>query len=346
MTFHINIEIKAKSERIEEIRNYLKIHATEDRGTDRQRDTYFHSKHGRLKLREGNVENSLILYDRPDSKGPKQSDVNLVKLPPLSGMRELLRKSNQVKVVVEKSREIYFIENVKFHLDQVSSLGDFVEIEAIDIDGSYSRERLWEQCQAYIDLFKIKDEDFIDCSYSDMILELGSEFRTKIENEFGFFMKGLSDALKNSSLELESNLLDHVCYRVESEGEYRDYKKSLANIGDLLVESEVGGRLIATYKLHQPLTYGERKVDVVELPQPKPSSSYSKGFEHAEFVIGESFKTFEQRYPALEFDWSGSTKEFNPELRLKFSRNLSVKFHHQSLEGVIYEEMRLAQRKQ
>src|SRR5690554_2284648 len=114
MAFHVNIEIKAKSDRIEEIRDYLEAHATETSGTDLQRDTYFYSKRGRLKLREGNIENSLILYDRPDSKGPKQSDVNLVKLSPNSGFRVILMKSNEIKVAVEKAREIYCIGNVKF----------------------------------------------------------------------------------------------------------------------------------------------------------------------------------------------------------------------------------------
>jgi len=38
-------------------------------------------------------------------------------------------------VTVEKIREIYFIDTVKFHLDTVSDLGYFVEIEAIDYQG-------------------------------------------------------------------------------------------------------------------------------------------------------------------------------------------------------------------
>ena len=73
-------------------------------------------------------------------------------------------------VVVKKKREIYFIENVKFHLDDVNGLGTFVEIEAIDSAGSLEKERLLEQCNYYLKLFEIKNEDLVAESYSDLLL--------------------------------------------------------------------------------------------------------------------------------------------------------------------------------
>ena len=112
MAFHVNFELKAYSKNIDFIRAYLLEHCTKNLGKDFQKDTYFKTKTGRLKLREGNIENSLIFYNRPDLEGPKQSDVNLVKLGPDSGIREALRKANEIKVVVNKAREIFFIENV------------------------------------------------------------------------------------------------------------------------------------------------------------------------------------------------------------------------------------------
>jgi len=38
-------------------------------GLDHQIDTYFNVQKGRLKLREGNIENSLINYDRKNVSG-------------------------------------------------------------------------------------------------------------------------------------------------------------------------------------------------------------------------------------------------------------------------------------
>lgn len=168
---HINIEIKAKCASRSKIRQLLKSHKAHFRGKDHQIDTYFKIDTGRLKLREGNIENCLIHYDREDKKGPKQSNVTLFKTNPGSSLKGVLTRSLGILVVVDKQREIYFIENLKFHIDDVRGLGYFVEIEAIDKDGSIGEEKLLKQCQNYIDMFGIKDDDLISKSYSDLLLE-------------------------------------------------------------------------------------------------------------------------------------------------------------------------------
>ena len=168
---HINIEIKARSQNHDEIRGILKSINSEFRGLDHQIDTYFNVPFGRLKLREGNIENSLIHYSRENQEGPKQSNVSLYQLTPNSPLKELLTKSLGISVVVDKRREIYFIDNVKFHLDSVKDLGTFVEIEAIDKFPSLGRERLLEQCSFYQDLFQISSQDLISVSYSDLLLK-------------------------------------------------------------------------------------------------------------------------------------------------------------------------------
>ena len=73
--------------------------------------------------------------------------------------------------MVDKKRKIYFINNVKFHFDTVEGLGTFVEVEAIDKDGSIGKEKLQAQCDEYAALFGIDAEDYCSVSYSDMILE-------------------------------------------------------------------------------------------------------------------------------------------------------------------------------
>jgi len=72
--------------------------------------------------------------------------------------------------VVEKKREIYFIDNIKFHIDTVAGLGEFIEIEAIDEDGSIGKERLQDQCESYLKRFGVSEEDLIANSYSDLLL--------------------------------------------------------------------------------------------------------------------------------------------------------------------------------
>ena len=168
---NINIEIKAKSNCHDKIREILKSRNAKFIGVDHQIDTYFHVNFGRLKLREGRIENHLIHYIREDKGGPKQSNVTLFKSDPGSSLKEILTKALDVLVVVDKEREIYFIDNVKFHIDTVKELGTFVEIEAIDEDGCIGKEKLLEQCQFFIGLFKIPKKDLISVSYSDLLLK-------------------------------------------------------------------------------------------------------------------------------------------------------------------------------
>jgi adenylate cyclase class 2 len=166
---HINYEFKARCGDIERLELKLKELNPLYIGTDHQVDTYFNVPNGRLKLREGNIENSLIHYNRTNTTSAKQSDVSLYQHQPEKNLKSVLTKALGVKVIVDKKRRIYFINNVKFHFDEVNELGSFVEVEAIDIDGSIGIEKLKEQCNYYIQLFGITDDQFIAESYSDLL---------------------------------------------------------------------------------------------------------------------------------------------------------------------------------
>ena len=166
----LNVEIKAKCGNPYGIRNYLLANNAEFKGVDEQVDTYFNVRNGRLKLREGNIENNLIFYERVNQAGPKNSHFHLVKVKDEKAMKEILTKSIGVKTVVKKKREIYYISNVKFHVDEVPGLGSFIEIEAGNILADLSMEQLKEQCDFYMLEFGIEKEDLVEVSYSDMVL--------------------------------------------------------------------------------------------------------------------------------------------------------------------------------
>jgi len=166
----LNIEIKAKSTNQDKIRQILAGHHAVARGTDHQIDTYFNVQYGRLKLREGNIENNLIHYHRENKEGPKQSIVTLYQPHPDSTLKTILKNVIGILTIVDKTREIYFIDNVKFHIDTVKELGTFIEIEAIDKDGSIGEVTLQKQCQDYMQLFEIAQSDLLAQSYSDMMI--------------------------------------------------------------------------------------------------------------------------------------------------------------------------------
>ena len=167
----LNVEIKARCNNPAGIRNYLAANGAVFKGVDEQVDTYFNVPNGRLKLREGNIENNLIFYERTNLAGPKNSHFHLVKINDAKALKEVLTKSIGVKVVVKKKREIYYISNVKFHIDEVPGLGSFVEIEAGNILADLTREQLNEQCDFYMKEFGIELEELIEVSYSDMLLK-------------------------------------------------------------------------------------------------------------------------------------------------------------------------------
>lgn len=74
-----NIEIKAKCSNPQFVLDWLKSEPNvKFIGDDHQIDTYFSVKNGRLKIREGNVENALVFYKRSDQSAPKLSSVLLL----------------------------------------------------------------------------------------------------------------------------------------------------------------------------------------------------------------------------------------------------------------------------
>jgi predicted adenylyl cyclase CyaB len=167
----INAEIKARSENHSGIREVLKARHADFKGRDHQVDTYYIIKNGRLKLREGSIENNLIYYLRPDQEGPKTSRCVIQAVEPGSALKEILESALGTLVVVDKKREIYFINNIKVHLDEVEGLGTFVEIEAQSQEGDLSEEYLLKQCRDLMADFKISDLDLEADSYSDLLLK-------------------------------------------------------------------------------------------------------------------------------------------------------------------------------
>ncbi len=167
-----NFEFKAKISDIEEYENrLLQINPTYQ-GEDHQIDTYFNVSTGRLKLREGNIENSLINYIRENTADSKKSEIILYQHEANKALKDILTLQLGVKIVVDKKRKIYFRENVKFHFDKVENLGTFLEVEAIDSEDKFTYEELKDQCDYYFKFFKLEKSQLIDKSYSDLVEEL------------------------------------------------------------------------------------------------------------------------------------------------------------------------------
>jgi predicted metalloenzyme YecM len=159
--------------------------------------------------------------------------------------------------------------------------------------------------------------------------------------EYPAFIQDISDGLTRCGVQRdEISMMDHICYRVETEERYRQMREELENFGTLLGENEVQGRMIATFELDEYIRADGWTIPYLELPAPKEGSFYPEGLEHAELVVAGSLKRFMARHTDLPFSHGGMSKVINPESGLK-AEGISVKFHEQQLGAVVRIEQRL-----
>jgi homotetrameric cytidine deaminase len=144
----------------------------EDRGVLRQRDTYFRTRSGRLKLREEEPGGAtLIQYDRPDAARARESRYRLSRVPEPDVLRASLDEALGTLVVVDKKRHLFLWQGVRIHLDTVAGLGSFVELEGVapaDSDLSAEEEKVAHLREA-LDIGEILTD-----SYSDRLLGAGA----------------------------------------------------------------------------------------------------------------------------------------------------------------------------
>ena len=159
------------------------------------------------------------------------------------------------------------------------------------------------------------------------------------------FLTDLFGRIDDIELDVEPYFMDHICYRVDSEENYITKREELKHHGELLIESMVNGRLISTFKLHKPIEFKNRKVELLELPAPKPGHSYPAGLEHVEFVTKDPLQKIVDKYPQYAFEVFGIHKKINADITLKLG-NYCIRFHNQTLEDVIKQEkMQMARKK-
>jgi homotetrameric cytidine deaminase len=147
----------------------------EDRGVIEQRDTYFAVPRGRLKLREQTPgEDELIAYHRPDDPTVRVSAYERIPVADAAAARTGLEATCGVRVVVEKRRRLLLWDGVRIHLDDVTGLGRFLELEAVAADGSDLGEE--ERKVAHLrEVLDIPDESLRPGSYSDALMQAADD---------------------------------------------------------------------------------------------------------------------------------------------------------------------------
>lgn len=133
----LNFEFKAKIKNINNIKKIIEKIQARYLETLQQIDTYYNTKHGRLKIREiNNIISQLIYYNRDEEKEFRWSEYQVYDVSQVSILKNILEKSLGIKGVVNKKREVYILENCRIHVDDVAELGNFVEFEYMASDPS------------------------------------------------------------------------------------------------------------------------------------------------------------------------------------------------------------------
>ncbi len=131
-----NVEIKARIESVEALKQ--RAAALADQGPTEivQDDTFFACPNGRLKLRAFSATSGqLIFYQRPDRAGPKESFFLISPTSSPDTLREALTLAYGQAGRVRKHRTLFLSGRTRIHLDRVENLGDFLELEVVMADG-------------------------------------------------------------------------------------------------------------------------------------------------------------------------------------------------------------------
>jgi len=157
--------LKAQLDDFQQIEQILKeINATFV-GLDEQKDYYFETTRGKLKYRKGNIEHLITHYERKIEAGAERTIVYHYDTNPNQTQIESLFQENKQIGFVEKSRQIFLLDNIKIHLDTLPEGQKFIEIEAIDRSGAYSEQALKNQCIALKERLGIPDDKLMHTGY-------------------------------------------------------------------------------------------------------------------------------------------------------------------------------------
>ena len=163
-----NVEYKAELRDLEMARAACRAVGAAYIATLDQTDTYFRVPSGRLKRRECVGEpTEWIFYDRSDESRPRLSSFTIYSD---SQARERFGVNPLPQLVqVRKVRELYLLDNVRIHLDEVDGLGRFFELEAL-VSPGFPVTR----CHAAVDRLRATFGqvlgEALSVSYADLIL--------------------------------------------------------------------------------------------------------------------------------------------------------------------------------
>jgi predicted adenylyl cyclase CyaB len=164
-----NVEIKAQITSVEALLPKVKAVADQGPFEIRQDDTYFACNAGRLKLRMfSKGEGELIYYRRADQQAPKESFYLRSPTTAPEVLRESLTLAYGQTGHVEKHRTLFLAGRTRIHLDRVSGLGHFLELEVVLEEHEPSEVGVREARELLVGL-GVEQSQLIEGGYFDLL---------------------------------------------------------------------------------------------------------------------------------------------------------------------------------
>jgi predicted adenylyl cyclase CyaB len=166
----INLEIKVPVSNEDVLKKIATID-TRPFGLLHQVDTYFSVGKKRLKLREEDDQSYLVSYTRPNSPNSKFSRYHIIHIPTyLTALtKRVLALVFGVRVVVNKTRNLFICKHTRIHLDDVENLGKYVELETI-FGKDFNEGELRNEHRSIIQALGLNTSASVSESYSDLLL--------------------------------------------------------------------------------------------------------------------------------------------------------------------------------
>jgi predicted adenylyl cyclase CyaB len=165
-----NIEIKARAQHFDQLRERAAQLSPEAPLIFRQQDFFYDVPRGRLKLRQfdDGTPAELIFYQRDDRDGPKASYYTRSPVTNPEAMHSLLATALTTRGIVTKERHVYIAGRTRIHLDRVDGLGDFVELEVLlgpddDEEGGHA------EAHAMFARLGVPEADLVAVAYVDLL---------------------------------------------------------------------------------------------------------------------------------------------------------------------------------
>lgn len=165
-----NLELKVKLHSFASVEGGLKKIKAKHTALLKQKDIYYRSTTGLMKLRVVNGKQEFIYYERNENTKKRWSNYEVLAVERANAERFFARLF-PVELIVTKSRELYMYKNTRIHLDTVRGLGKYLELETV-VSGKKSdaaKEFAFVKSALGLD-----DFNEIRLSYRDLILQKGS----------------------------------------------------------------------------------------------------------------------------------------------------------------------------